>query len=287
METRKKWQQIAEETLKISKNGSYIYCSNEVDISGVINHSASESTLYTPAQTEELLQSLMVKPEFKTDFKVVNETTIKGARRLLATSGMPIIALNFASAKNPGGGFLKGSQAQEESLARSSALYETLKRHNEMYEHNRSMRSGLYSDYMIYSPDVPVFRNDKGDLLSKPFLLSMITAPAVNASALSKRGNAEELNHASATLEKRIEKILALALNKGYKHIVLGAYGCGVFGNSPAEVARIFKSVLVHNPMFVNRFKCVLFSVLDNSKTKSTISFFEREFHSTPANKNP
>ena len=46
--------------------------------------------------------------------------------RALAEAGHNVAALNFASAKNPGGGFRKGAQAQEECLARCSALYSSL-----------------------------------------------------------------------------------------------------------------------------------------------------------------
>src|SRR5207253_5281746 len=114
--------------------------------------------------------------------EVTAETTLSAARRL-ATTGARVIALNFASAKNPGGGFLAGSQAQEESLARSSALYACLEPQREFYEHNRALRSALYSDHILFSPGVPVFRDDAGRLLDEPYLVSFITAPAVNAGA--------------------------------------------------------------------------------------------------------
>jgi len=70
--------------------------------------------------------------------------------------------LNFASAKNPGGGFLGGGSAQEESLARSSGLFPCINQMQQMYETNRAYRSCLYTDHMIYSPRVPVFRDDEG-----------------------------------------------------------------------------------------------------------------------------
>ncbi|HBR75644.1 MAG TPA: TIGR02452 family protein, partial [Cyanobacteria bacterium UBA11159] len=68
------------------------------------------------------------QPQFsKTQFEVRNETTLMGGERIALTQKFKKIGvLNFASAKNPGGGFLRGTQAQEESLARSSALYKSL-----------------------------------------------------------------------------------------------------------------------------------------------------------------
>src|SRR5207253_843688 len=100
------------------------------------------------------------------------ETTLASARRLVAAGQRPA-ALNFASAKHPGGGFLNGALAQEESLARSSALYACLVG-NPMYTFHQAQSDALYTDYAIYSPDVPVFRGDDGALLPEPYLCSFI-----------------------------------------------------------------------------------------------------------------
>ena len=51
--------------------------------------------------------------------EVTRETSLAATRRL----GRDVVCLVFASARKPGGGFLNGAQAQEESLARASALY--------------------------------------------------------------------------------------------------------------------------------------------------------------------
>lgn len=47
---------------------------------------------------------------------------------------------------------------------------------------------GIYTDAMIYSPDVPFFKDDNGHLLDKPFLTSIITSPVVNYNAAYKQG---------------------------------------------------------------------------------------------------
>jgi len=131
------------------------------------------------------------------------------------------VLLNFASATNPGGGFLNGARAQEEYLARSSCLYECI-RPNAMYPFHLADYDPLYRDFLIYSPGVPVIRDDYGTLLEVPYTIAMITCAAVNASRLA----AERRHEIGPTMLRRIcintplipiffywQSHLALALN--------------------------------------------------------------------------
>jgi uncharacterized protein (TIGR02452 family) len=210
-----------------------------------------------------------------TRFEVKNESTLAAARRLVEAGQRPA-ALNFASAKHPGGGFLGGARAQEESLARASALYATIQG-NPMYDFHKAQSDALYSDYAIYSPDVPVFRDDEGALLPKPYLCSFITCPAVNAKvALERdRGRRREIREA---MDVRIRKVLAIAASHGHEALVLGAWGCGVFGNDSQEVAELFHSALTKQ--FAGVFGTVVFAVLDWSEERRFIGPFQKMFAS-------
>ncbi|OMF97169.1 TIGR02452 family protein [Paenibacillus sp. FSL R7-0273] len=186
-----------------------------------------------------------------------------------------IVCLNFASAKNPGGGFLGGSQAQEESLARASALYPSISQMKEMYDYNRGRRTCLYSHYMIHSPGVPVFRDSRDLLLEEPYTVSMITAPAVNAGVVRERDPQEAPLIAGVMLE-RIRYILAVAAEQGHRTIVLGAFGCGVFRNDPAEVAGFFRQVLAEED-YQALFDSIVFAVLDRSPGQATLNAFRQK----------
>src|SRR5262249_19617379 len=156
-------------------------------------------------------------------FEVVNETTLHAARRLLeGDRGARVLALNFASARHPGGGFLKGSQAQQESLARASGLYACIARVGAMYDANACFRSYLYADTMICSPAVRVSRDDGVALLECPSLLSFVTAPAVNVGAL-RRNEPDRLGQVEPVMLSRMEKVLSLAVVHGHDVLVLGA----------------------------------------------------------------
>lgn len=269
----------ARETLSIIEAGHYYSGSNKVEIGADIHKSVTGSILYrTDAFTGSMQQadSLIATLNYHTEIKVINTTVLEAAEAIVREHDH-VGCLNFASAKNPGGGFLGGAQAQEESLALSSALYPTLIEHFEMYEYNRGRSTYLYADYMIYSPDVVVFRDDDGELLSHPYKMTFITSPAVNIGAM-KHNRPEELLLAKETMLRRMDKMLATFLAHGTKHLLLGAWGCGVFQNDPTEIASYFTHYLANDGKYSTCFKSVVFAVFDRSKEQHNISAFEEVF---------
>ena len=181
--------------------------------------------------------------------------------------------LNFASAKNPGGGFLGGSQAQEESLARSTGLYPCQKSNFEYYEVNRQTKSCLYTDYMIYSPKVPLFKYENGDCMDEAIPVSILTAPAVNAGIVRKK-EAKKTKKIEAIMKRRIEKVLAIAQAHQHETLVLGAWGCGVFQNDPVEIAQYFSEIIRNK--FYNQFRKIVFAVY--AKNPKFITPFQKLF---------
>ncbi|MBP6628800.1 MAG: RNA 2'-phosphotransferase [Kofleriaceae bacterium] len=177
-----------------------------------------------------------------THLVVTSESTTEAIIRLAPRPGH-LAVLNFASAKNPGGGFLGGAQAQEEALARSSGLYPCLVTQPAHYQRQRAHASALYLDLAIWSPAVPFFRDDAGGWLPAPALASVITCAAPNAGALRQQGRLDPAA-LEATLRRRAAFVLALAAHHQVDHLVLGAWGAGVFGNDPALVADAFAVLL-------------------------------------------
>lgn len=274
MANRKERAKIAQETLKILEDGSYTSkTGKEINIKGMIASSISGSILYTPESLTQLTPDHDNKIVDETVFSVTNESTFTCAKKLQSKHGK-VLCLNFASAKNPGGGFLGGSQAQEEALARASALYPTIAQMESMYTTNRQYQSCLYTDHMIYSPDIPVFRDEEDELLEAPWLTSIITAPAVNFGALRE----SEKKSAETVMRRRINGILNIACDKGYSNLVLGAWGCGVFKNDPQNISQYFFDALGQNGTFHKVFQRIDFAVLDSSKEKKFITPFYQRF---------
>jgi uncharacterized protein (TIGR02452 family) len=263
---------LAQETLDILTAGEYTAPSGRVvSIAGSVAESVERSRLYPPADFATHLPQA-VADRGRPRLEVTGETTLQALQRL---AGDDPVCLNFASAKNPGGGFLAGSQAQEESLARSSGLYPCLVRMAEMYEHNRRLTTCLYSDYMVYSPRVPVFRADDGTLLETPYTASMISAPAVNAGAV-RQNEPEQASQIRPTLERRLQKLLRVAAAHGHGTLVLGAWGCGVFANDPAMIAELFHQALGSGGPFAGAFERVVYAVFDRSPGQEVFSTFQR-----------
>ncbi len=203
----------------------------------------------------------------ETRVQVTNETTL-GASLRLVEQGLRPLALNFANGIHPGGGFLKGARAQEEALCRSSALYQTLVE-DPMYEEHRKRQLPDSTDWAIYSPDVPVFRMDDGTELQHPWLLSFITCAAPYAPAIGQP-------LAGDLLQKRIHRVLAISRAYGYSALVLGAWGCGAFGNDPHRTATDFRQALENE--FSGAFSDIVFAITDWSPERTFLEPFRNVF---------
>jgi uncharacterized protein (TIGR02452 family) len=283
MKNRGQRAKIAKETVEILDAGYYKSQTDKlIHLGEPLNYAKANSIHYKPEMFDEvfaLRDRIKQIDKQSTEFEIVNETTLSAARRLIQKLGLENVScLNFASAKNPGGGFLKGSQSQEESLARATGLYPCIAQMREMYLANKRYRSCLYTDNMIYSPEVAVFRDDNDDLLETPYSVSIITAPAVNA-GIVRRNEKRNIPQIESVMINRIEKILSLAVIHNHNTVILGAWGCGVFRNNPFDVARYFGKHLIKPGIFSSVFEKVVFAVLDNSRCKTIIQPFQEIFY--------
>ena len=265
MNERTKNVAIAKETIGILKQKHYTNLNGvKVDISASLDAAVDGTTLY---------QGPLPNKDYATHsptIEVTNETTANAAARLI-NLGKDVVALNFASARNQGGGFLSGALAQEEALCRCSGLYACLKRKPVFYNENIMCDDTFYTDNILYSPKVPWFRAENHTFLEAPFEVSIITAPAPNLSTLKQEGLQNKIK---AIIRERTIKILQVAEANGHKNIVLGAWGCGAFGNDPKMVAEAFKLALEKVPTFEH----VTFAVYDTREPPVLYETFKEVF---------
>ncbi|MGW3121874.1 TIGR02452 family protein [Streptomyces sp. NPDC001107] len=260
---------IAQQTQQIVAAGGYQASDGrEVSIAAAVEAARAGTRRYGP-------DPVPVSPTAAADtyIEVTGESSLEAARRL----GGQVAVLNFASARNPGGGFLNGAQAQEEALCRASALYTCLLGVPEFYDHHRTHRDPFYTDRVIHSPGVPVFRDDRGRLLDEPYTAGFLTAAAPNAGVI-RRTAPQRTAELPQALAVRAERVLETAAAHGYRHLVLGAWGCGVFQNDPAQVAGAFRALLGPEGRFARAFARVTFGILDRTAGHTVRGAFERAF---------
>src|SRR5262249_7111087 len=110
-----------------------------------------------------------------------------------------------------------------------------------------------------------------GELLEQPYLCSFLTSPAVNAKVVLERDRSRRPAIREA-MRERIERVLTIAAVQGHEALVLGAWGCGVFGNDATEIAHLFRTAL-WGP-FRGVFAIVIFAITDWSEEQRFIGPF-------------
>lgn len=175
--------------------------------------------------------------------------------------------LNFANPENPGGGVQFGAIAQEECLCRSSNLFACISNpnvFNEYYEYHRNLNNRFYTDRLIYTKNVTVFKDDSPIPQMLPekewFDLDVITCAAPYLGE-SKYTNSTVLRH---LFRSRITNILESALDNRVDTIILGAFGCGAFKNPAQLVAEEFRTV-IENGQYYKKFKNIVFAIKSES----------------------
>jgi uncharacterized protein (TIGR02452 family) len=229
---------IAKETIQIMKSK---FCTN----------SKNEKKSIEKALNDSIDQCTDFQPKFKYNIKeeakngqgfidVVAEDVISCSYRLMVIENHEnYVILNFANGIHPGGRWGSYARAQEECIMRASGAYASIITKGKFYEFN-SHDKIISSDYIIYSPDVPFFRNSQNEFLDEPFNISIITCAAVIATSSSLSSK-----QISNIMEPRCRQIIQCAIHNNKKVIALGAFGCGAFGNDPNVIAEIFRKILI------------------------------------------
>ncbi|KAF6747357.1 hypothetical protein DFP72DRAFT_1174989 [Ephemerocybe angulata] len=266
-------REIAETTLEAIDDGSFELEGQTIYFQPALDALLDGTTFYPPecelagwANVTNNLNKEGCSDGGQSQVAIVQRSTLEGChlmhQELAGLEGdvdRRIGVLNFASAKKPGGGFLSGAQAQEETIARSSTLYASLMidAGREFYTlHHRIVKDGYYTHSMIYSPGVQIFRHDSGEWHA-PIDVDVLTSPAVNA------GDVRRKNRGGRTTMR------------GVKNLILGSFGTGVFQNSVELVARLWMELLVdEGSRFKHSFDRVLFAIIDTP----TVTKFRRVF---------
>jgi uncharacterized protein (TIGR02452 family) len=252
---RDKAYTLGHETLMIAEQGWYINTKGHtVDIQALRDAATHGRVAYRPGQTPTVGES-----KYTHVHTFMQKQTALTVAALRISQGHSVAILNFASATTPGGGWLAGARVQEESLARSSTMVYAL-RSDPMYTDRTLRDDGFYSDTVIVTPKVPFFRHQNGQILDTPWLADVITCAAVNARKVRdvKPERAAEIEPA---MRRRIHKVFQVATTLDADILILGAWGCGAFGNDPEVIAQIMHEMM--DIVDMRRFVAIDFAVAD------------------------
>jgi len=208
---------------------------------------AARSASVLRRQDELAARALAIDPGRTKRVEVTSERSGAACARL-AAEGLRVAVLNFANPVVPGGGYLRGARAQEEALCRCSSLYECLcaPQVEAYYEESVAFDGALALDHVIVSPRVPFHRDESLSLLEQPFFADVLTcaAPCLGWMIARETGGSAMVSELAPVFARRCLAIVAAAHDTGADAVVLGAFGCGAFGNDPVLVAGAFAAAL-------------------------------------------
>lgn len=207
----------------------------------------------------------------ETIIEVIDEDCLEATVRLAKEGYFPAV-LNMASRQNPGGGVLKGSRAQEESIFRRTDIFKSLYQFVP-YGENFGVPVAK-SQYPldpnfggIYSPDVLLFRHPESKecaLLETPEYINVISVAAMRNPELTPSGDISR--HLIKGVKNKMRTIFRIALRHRHDALVLGAWGCGAYRNPPRHIASLFHEVL-NEKEFKNKFRKIVFAILEDHNT--------------------
>jgi uncharacterized protein (TIGR02452 family) len=176
------------------------------------------------------------------------------------------IALVFASAKNPGGGVLRGSRAQEEVICSASNVFPVIKKEHMFYSYNKYSASREYSDSAIFVKNVTFFYDQFGNRIND-HTSDLLFCPAPNRDLVTK-------DVASKAYERRVKNIVSFASERKYDTLILGEWGTGVFGNDPLDLVLAIKKALKTSGF---NLKKIIFTVYSRSNLEAYLYLFKEK----------
>ena len=211
--------------------------------------------------------------------RVIKGDVLEATHELTKTTGVMVAAINMANEVYPGGGYLTGCTAQEENMARRTDLHFLFDESAVLSVMRK--KKGLAIDYVYTDAMSGLVSGMTGAVYLSPFPLICIKGREV-----WNRGSVEgyapldasevfpflELRTAAVdthyvddgdeiiilNMERRIRAQFLTLKERGVRHLVLSAFGCGAFGNDAHSVACLYKKALVE---FAKDFDEVVFAI--------------------------
>ncbi len=254
---------VSAETLSLLQQGFYRN-SKGVQIYLDSGETLHQKSTYYPLSDQPIESA---EARYDTHIEIVNKDCLDAAQEAVE-KGNKAVVLNFAGPEEVGGGFIDGTNGQEENICYRSEIAGFMSFH--LAEQNAKLGTGkplvypLY-DKLLFTPDVLVFRKRREEsymLLDTPFRVGILTSAALVNPAVKQDGDKViyELEKDRNKTEELIRNQLYIAHKNGFDSVILGAFGCGAFKNPPYEVAKLYQKLLTTT--FKGAFKEIVFAIL-------------------------
>ena len=278
---------ILAETLQILNQGSYTVSGKKVKLQLSKERMEASHVLLPEEKLETGNNPTISSSAEQCRYDCVKQDSFVAAIQLAhdrpeeANAVKPVLVLNFANPVNIGGGVYKGASTQEEDLCRRSTLLRSLEnsKASHYYRYNRGLHTHMGSDAILLSPEVEIIRDEHGTLMDHTTIVSVLTCAAPMISyGLEGMSEAEY----RTMFYDRIVRVLQCAAYYGYQDLILGAWGCGAFGNDAAVVADLFSKALTEfrwSDMSANElFRHVNFAVRSKGGESYNFRQFDQRF---------
>lgn len=238
--------------LQILDQGTYAGPTGPVSLGDALADAVAGARVWTAEALRDLAarETVGAAPAIE----VRDATTAAAIAALGAGAG----ALVFAQATEVGGGFLRGERGQEEDLCRSSGLFRCWSAAPAFHRAQAEAPPLLHASVVASFPGVPVFRADDR-FLPAPVRATLVASSAPDARTLTLAGEAD--TDLGPLLTERVRGQLAVFRALGVRTLVLGAWGCGAYGNDPRDVAMAYRAALREEAGFGGAFDRVVFAI--------------------------
>ncbi len=271
-------QKIRKETRDIIRKGYYKYNTKRIDLSlnsGIYDYELVD--IYSPNRLMDILSDSdhYMKEKFYEPYNH-HMNVCAGASFEIAKSYFRPLILNLANALSPGGGSRIDRNTSEAKLCYSTSLYQSLssQKASQVYLYNENLNSPMYSDYMLLSSNVAVFRDENHNLIEYPYPISVFSMMPVNC---SKIPNSECKDCEIDTIMKmRLRMFFQVAARNMYRNLIISPVGLEEYGYSPYKIVQYFQEILIEEE-YIEFFEHIVF-VFDREFSSITLPVFKQNF---------
>lgn len=281
---------MLQETMQILEQGYYVKDGRTIQLK-LSGQDAEQIQVYLPEDVRKCSSCRDFDPPHvigRCLYGCENKDSFTKAREVVSDENLydndisRVLVLNLANPVNPGGGVRRGARAQEEDLCRSSSLLKSLESEyaQRYYQYNKDLNTRMGSDAFMITPQVEIIRDENGELLDDTVIVSVVTCAAPMVTYGKEGMNDAEYEQ---MMYERITGLLKSVSYLGYTRLVLGAWGCGAFGNDAAVISDLFyralKELDYNGHSQKDLFRRIDFAVLDRTKDQYNFKEFYRNFN--------